>query len=210
MNPPAADEVGGAGDGEMGAGLAGRGSGSFNARKSWVNPPLAATGFSVLGAAAAKGKSSAGFCWSRSVGKDVSCAGDAGTADENMLVNAPGSLDDKACGAGSGAAAAAPVDWNMRVNAPGSLDDGGCGAAAGAAGEPAVEDWKSCVNSPGPEDLCEAEAEAEAGAGAGGGVVGAGAGAFPESVLNICVKLLGASEGCGASASAAAAGAELG
>lgn len=200
MNPPAADEVGGAGDGEMGPGFAGLGSGSFNARKSWVNPPWAAAGFSGLDAAGAKEKSSAGFCWSRSVGKDVSCAGDAG-AEENMLVNAPGSLDDGVCGAGGGAAPAAPVDWNMRVNAPGSLDDGDCGAAAGAAGAAAAEDWKSCVNSPGPVDLC--------GVGTAG-VEGAGAGAFPESALNICVKLLGASEGCAACGPDEAAGAGSG
>jgi hypothetical protein len=113
-----------------------------------------------------------------------------------MRVKEPGSLGDGGGGVAGGAGD--PADWNMRVNAPGSLDDGDCGAGtAGAAGAaPAVEDWKSCVNSPAPAVFC--------GAGAAGGLDGAGA--APESALNICVKLLGASEGCGGAGEAAGAG----
>lgn len=213
MNPPAAEEVGGAGAGEMGAGFTGLGSGSFNARNSCVNPPPVPTGFSELGAEGAKERSPAGFCWSSSEGKAVSWEGDAGPAEENMRVKEPGSLEDGGCGAGGadccgGRAAGVPADWNVRVKAPGSLEDIGCGAggAAGAAGAGAgagvrgAEELKRRVNSPGSADFCGAGAAV----GSGEGDEDAGTGEVPESALNICVKLLGASEDCGVSGSGAA------
>jgi hypothetical protein len=174
VNPPAAAGAAGAGAGAgasgTGAVFAGADSGSFSARKSWVNPPAAADSLAGSGAAGADGeekeKSLAGFCGSRSEGNDASGAGAEGAPEVNIRVKDPGSLEGGACGGGAaggaGLAAGMPdPDWNIRVNSPGSLEAFGAGAGGAAAG-------------------------------AGDG----GACAVPESALNICVKLLGASDDC--------------
>jgi hypothetical protein len=120
-------------------------------------------------------------------------------------VNAPGSLGG-ACGVAGevGAVAGAPAEADRKsfVNSPGWFEDGGAGAgglacASGSGADPAPEeDWNVRVNSPGslaPGALEAGFCCAEPGAGAEIGE--ADAGDASASALNICVKLLGGSDG---------------